>query len=90
MGFLESFKESFNKKYEEESERAAIRREHSTYRTIAQQERDRFDSFDNQNDSTLLRKIRNGYLSNEDKVIIDKILRSRGYKKTANGVYQRY
>ena len=85
MGFFDSYKKSF----EAESQRSAKRQSESTYRTLAQQERDHFNSLDSQNDSTLLRKMKDGFVPDKDKEIIDKILKSRGYKKATNGTYHR-
>ena len=44
---------------------------------------------DNLTDSELFRKVRSSFVSEEDKEIIESILRNRGYIKKKNGLYDR-
>lgn len=86
MGFFDSFKQGFEK----ENETLAKTREYSKYRTVKQREDDNFEKLDRQSDSSLLNKMnKNIFTSDEDKKIIDEILRGRGYSKSANGSYRR-
>lgn len=85
MGFFDSF----NKSFKEESQQSADRRERSTYRTVAQQDIDHYNELDRQSDGALINKMKSTYVSDKDKVIIDQILKNRGYRKATNGTYHR-
>jgi hypothetical protein len=85
MGFFDSFKKSF----EEESRKSAERQANSNYRTVVQKESDHYSKLDSQSDGALLGMLNGIFTSDEDKVIIDRILKKRGYKKATNGTYHR-
>ena len=89
MGGFQSFLDSFKKGFEEESEKSAERMAHSTYRTVTQREQDHVNSFRGQSDGALLQQYNRITTSEEDKEIIEKILKGRGYKKHKNGTYGR-
>lgn len=83
MGFFDSFKEGF----QGESQKTSTG---SNYRTVAQREKDRFNTYRNESDSTLLRKMKGIFTSDEDKDMINEILKSRGYRRNTNGNYDRW
>ena len=85
MGFFDSFKEGFEKGNQE----AANRQQYSEYQREKQKEREHHNRFNNQSDGVLLNKMRDTFTSNEDKAIIDNILKGRGYRKAINGTYHR-
>ena len=85
MGFFDSFNESFNK----ESQESARRQERSSYQTVKQKKSGHFNDLNSQSDSVLLGKMNGIFTSDEDKTIIDGILKNRGYRKAANGTYHR-
>lgn len=74
MGFAESFNQGFDK----ESGRLARERENME---------ELEEIYDGYEDGTLLKKVR--YAFGEDKRVIERILKRRGYRKNANGIYDR-
>ena len=74
MGFFDSFKKGF----EEGSQSAAA---NSRYRTLAQQEYERYSELDALSDTALLEKLRSPFTSESDKATINQILNLRGYTK---------
>ena len=85
MGFFDSMKKTF----EEESRKAENRKAHSNYKTLLQLDNERYDTFNGQNDGSLLGKFNSPFTSDEDKKVISRILESRGYSKHKNGTYGR-
>lgn len=88
MGFFDSFRQGF----EDGSKSAAERQANSRYRTLAQQEAERYGELAAQSDSVLLGKLRGTFTSESDKELIGQILVSRGYRKHGSGesaVYRR-
>lgn len=83
MGFFDSFKAGFQK----ESQKISIG---SNYRTVAQRKKDCFNTYKNESDSTLLRKMKGMFTSDEDREMINEILKSRGYRRKSNGDYDRW
>lgn len=77
MGFFDSLKKGF----EEGSQSAAERQANSRYRTLAQQEYERYSELDALSDTALLEKLRSPFTSESDKATIDQILNLRGYTK---------
>lgn len=85
MGFFDSFKNGF----EEGNQEAEKRQQYSKYHSEKQQEKEHFNDLNSQSDGALLNKLKGIFISDKDKEIIDKILRSRGYSKATNGTYHR-
>jgi hypothetical protein len=81
MGFFDSMKKGF----EEESQKLGELRARNSHRNPREREKE----FKNQSDSVLLREMNSPHTSDADKIIIDGILKGRGYTKTANGTYDR-
>ena len=74
IGFLDSFNQSFY----EESDRLFTERHRVEEREM---------KFSSLGDGDLLKKIR--YTNGEDKCIIERILKERGYRKNDDGVFDR-
>ena len=89
MGFWDSFEKAYKKEYEKERLKSQDRQKYSRYQTIEQKEYNHFVELDNLTDSELFRKVRSSFVSEEDKEIIESILRNRGYIKKKNGLYDR-
>ena len=85
MGFFDSFKKGFEDASNKENERQRT----SSYRTVKQRDSEHFNELNRESDSILLNKMKSAFISDEDKRIIDGILRSRGYQRAANGTYHR-
>lgn len=85
MGFFDSFKKGFEDASKKENERQRT----SSYRTVKQRDSEHFNEINRESDSILLNKMKSAFISDEDKRIIDGILRSRGYQRAANGTYHR-
>jgi hypothetical protein len=84
-----SFLDSFKKGYSNEAESLAKRRERSTYKTVREQEQERYDNFRQESDSDLMRKYRAEYTSDDDKEIIFSVLSNRGYVRGNDGSFDR-
>ena len=90
MAFLDDFVGGLRKGNEEESKRSADRQAYSDYRTLRQEQSERFRKLDAQSDGSLLQKMANpSALSNEEKEIVDNILLRRGYTKVGNNYRRR-
>ena len=85
VGFFDSFKKGFEDASKKENERQRT----SSYRTVKQRDSEHFNELNRESDSILLNKMKSAFISDEDKRIIDGILRSRGYQRAANGTYHR-
>lgn len=89
MRFWDSFEKAYKKEYEKERLKSQDRQKYSRYQTIEQKEYNHFMELNDLTDSELFRKVRSSFVSEEDKEIIESILRNRGYIKKKNGLYDR-
>ena len=85
MGFFDKFNAAFQK----ETERINTSKENSNYKPVKEREQEHYNAFNRQSDSDLLKKINNHFISDDDKKIIEGILKERGYEKSENGWYDR-
>ena len=85
MGLFDRIKKVLEDASKKENERQRT----SSYRTVKQRDSEHFNELNRESDSILLNKMKSAFISDEDKRIIDGILRSRGYQRAANGTYHR-
>ena len=85
MGFFDKFNAAFQK----ETERINTSKENSNYKPVKEREQEHYNALNRQSDSDLLKKINNHFISDDDKKIIEGILKERGYEKSENGWYDR-
>ena len=89
MGFWDSFQQEFKETLKEENLKTKERQRTSTYQTEKQKKLLHYQELNKKTDSELLRKVKSFSISEEDKEIIESILKKRGYIKKRNGIYDR-
>ena len=89
MGFFDDFVAEAKKGFDDESKKSAERRQRSGYRTLKEEQSDRFKKWKSQSDGVLLSKMNSSFTSDEDQAVIHQILLSRGYTKVGNSYRRR-